>query len=59
METKTKSNQFKMLKLVHKSKPNKFHGGKLTCEDRAGQRNAEESSQGKGKVVFTRCKSEI
>jgi len=25
-----------MLKLLHKSKPNKFHGGKLTHRGRAG-----------------------
>jgi len=36
METKMKSNWFKMLKLVHKSKPNKIHGGKLTCGGRDG-----------------------
>jgi len=39
METKTKSNRFKMLKSVHKWKPNKFHGGKLTCKGRGRQRN--------------------
>jgi len=32
MKTKTKSNRFKMLKLVHKSKFNKFHGGNRPAE---------------------------
>jgi len=45
MEIKTKFNWFKMLKSVHKSKPNKIYGGKLTCRGRDGRRNVEESSQ--------------
>jgi len=33
-----KSNRLKMLKSVHKSKPNKIHGRKLTCRGCAGRR---------------------
>jgi len=59
MKTKTKFNQFKMLKSVYISKPNKFHGGKLTCGGRAGRQNAEESLRGRGIVAFAHCKYEI
>jgi len=51
IETKTKSNRFKMLKLVHKSKPNKFHGGKLTCGSHDGRQNMEASSRGRGTMA--------
>ena len=51
METKSISNRFKMLKLVHKSKPNKFHGGKLTCGGRVSQRNVEETLRTRGTMA--------
>jgi len=40
-----------MLKLVHKSKPNKFHGGKLTCGSHDGRQNMEASSRGRGTMA--------
>jgi len=48
-----------MLKLVHKSKPNKFHGGKLTCGGRASRRNVKENLRGRETMAFARCISEI
>ena len=48
-----------MLKSVHKSKPNKFRGGKLTCRGQAGWQNAEESSRGRGTMTFVRYRYEI
>jgi len=51
METKMKFNQFKMHKSVHKSKPNKFYGGKLTCRSHTGRRNAKEVLRRKGTMV--------
>jgi len=48
---KTKSNKFKMLKTVHKSKPKKFHGEKLICGGHTGHRNVEESSRRRRTMV--------
>jgi len=52
MEIKTKFNRFKILKSVHKSKPNKIHGGKLTLGGRDGRQNAKESSRRRETVRF-------
>jgi len=52
METKTKFNRFKMLKSVHKSKPNKIFGGKLIYRGHAGRQNTEESSKRRETVRF-------
>jgi len=54
IETKTKSNRFKMLKSVHKSKPNKIHGRKFTCEGRAGRQKAADCSRRRKIVRFSR-----
>ena len=41
-----------MLKSVHKSKPNKFHGGKLNYGRHGGWRNDEEVSRKRGTMVI-------
>jgi len=52
METKTKSIRFKMSKSVHKSKPNKISGEKLTYGGYDGRWNVEVTSRGRETMSF-------